>query len=71
MVDETIVDSADVDLDAGGLERLAHRLDGARLARDAPGVAVVDDVVGAGVEGGQHHVVLGEALGHEHDAAPG
>src|SRR5262249_24398302 len=41
-----------------------------RLTGDPPRVALVDDVVGAGLEGGQHHVVLGEALGHEHHTSP-
>jgi hypothetical protein len=57
-------ESADSTGDAGLLERGAHRVQVGRRGGDPPGVAVVDDVLGAGVEGHQHELVLvGGAVG--------
>ena len=55
----TIVRVGRLDRDAGLLERVARpscRSVGG--VRDPPRVALVDDVLGAGVERGQHQVVL-------------
>ena len=53
-------------LDARLLDRGAHRVELGRRGRDLPGVAEVDDVVGARVGGDEHEVVLVRAALVDH-----
>ena len=59
-----------LDREAGVLERLADLEDRRRLGGHRPRVAVAGDVVGAGVEGGEHQLVLVRRAVDLDDPAP-
>ena len=65
---DTIVVSAVSKAIAAVLERLADRGEVGGRAGDPPGVALVDDVLGPGVERREHDVVLAHRPRHDDDA---